>query len=103
MTVPKECITLYYSGDAPQDTCNNKPIRPAIRLFPEAFGTNELEYCEPVNEDSVELTKDHKDVYAEENLPLSKLPLSMYTFPIEPESVFGSVLPNLKIQDFAWP
>ena len=50
MTVPKECITLYYSGDTSQDTYNNKPIRPAIRVFPEAFGTNELEYCEPVNE-----------------------------------------------------
>ena len=96
MTVPKECITLYYSGDTHQDTYNNKLIRPAIRLFPEAFGTNELEYCEPVNEDSVELTKEHKAAFAEE-----KLPLSMYKFPIEPESVFGSVLPNLKIQDFA--
>ena len=101
MTVPKECITLYYSGDTPQNTYDNKPIRPAIRLFPEAFGTNELEYCEPVNEDSVELTKDHKAAFEEEKLPLSNLPLSMYKFPIEPESVFGSVLPNLKIQDFA--
>ena len=83
---PKECIK-YFSGG----------IGGPITLYPEPWGTNELEFCKPVTKD-FELTKEHKAIFAEE-----KLPLSMYKFPIEPESVFGSVLPNLKIQDFALP
>ena len=62
---PKECIK-YFSGGT------GGPIT----LYPEPWGTNELEFCEPVTKD-FELTKEHKAIFAEE-----KLPLSMYKFPI---------------------
>ena len=62
---PKECIK-YFSGGT------GGPIT----LYPEPWGTNELEFCKPVTKD-FELTKEHKAIFAEE-----KLPLSMYKFPI---------------------
>ena len=84
--VPKECIK-YFSGGT------GRPIT----VYPEPWGTNELEFCEPVKR-AFKLTQEQqasgiKATVGQENLPVL---------------VFGGflprlVLPNLEKQDFALP
>ena len=77
--VPKECIKHFTTESAGR----------SITLYPEPWGTNELEFCKPVNVDFT-LTKEHKASGIKATAGYENWP----------SLGFGCVLPNLETQEF---
>lgn len=84
MDAPKECIK-YFSG-------GTESTGRSITLYPEPWGTNELEFCKHVNGDFT-LTKEHKASGIKATAGYENWP----------SLGFGCVLPNLETQEFALP